>query len=283
MKPAEASSADAERSRTDEEKRALIEEYDAADYKGRFGVLDREQITLRHISRWRSETRGANLRVAGARTAPKRPKKVVPPPEPVVAPEPAEAPAPVEAAPQADVVEHAVPAAERPAPKPRRSRKPAATKPVAVEPSAPVAPAVRVAPARTKPLAATKPTAARQGAGRPGTSAPPSSRRQRRRGTADAAASALRDAALTHVDQIIHHADALQRLLSDEAWHSIAATTGTTEPDTAGFAKKLKLAESAARSVRDSLAATGPQHGSVRDAEPSDGRGRKPWWGAAAE
>jgi hypothetical protein len=322
MKPAGASSSDADRSRTDDEKRALIQEYDEADYKGRYAVLDREQITIRHIGRWRTETRGANLRVAGGRTAPRPPRKPAPV-QPAVAepaplppaPEPAPAPKPAAAAKPAPVtkpvpVAKTVPVAKPvPAPKKAVAAKPAAVAPAAPKKAKPAprssrkaaaadpAPPRRAARSRrtATPLARTTPSVRTTPSTRPeptsrrtkvaASEAPVEiPRRQRRRTAAtDLAATALRDAALAHSDQIRQHAEALQKMVADDAWQTVTASAGPSAPDVDVLLEQIKVAERAAEILRDHLAATGVHAVPAKHSDPAAHRGRKPWWGATAD
>lgn len=235
MKPAAASTTDAETARTDEQKRALIEEYDAADYKARYAMLDREQITIRDISRWRVALR-AKLTVAKP--------------------------------------------AGRPA-TPRAKKKSATTK--SSTPAVGTAPAAEPAPA-TRPRAR-RPAAAK--ATKAAVTAPPtateSGRRQRRRsGPAAAAAAALREAALTHAEQIVQHAEALRRLLGDGSWQALATATVAT-PDAEQLIGQVEVIESTGNAVEAALRPGGSRPATDPATAAHGGRGRKPWWGAAAE
>jgi hypothetical protein len=323
MNPAGASPADADSSRSDDEKNALVKEYDEADYRGRYAMLDREQITIRHISRWRAETGGATLRVAGARTSPRPPRKRAATPQPVPlatpdlepAPEPVAA-KPAAAKPAAETAPATKPVVTKPAAKsapavtkaaPKRLRAPAARKTAATPakpaprtrkpPEPPARTAARRAPARPRKTAAVAPAAVRAPAARPATTpvTPPRRsrataeaaadlpRRLRRRATSsDLAATALRDAALAHADQIVQHAEALKKLLADDGWQAVTAASGVAAPDREALTRQITSAERAAAVVRSQLAATGQQ--SVADRAPGSGpqRGRKPWWGATS-
>jgi len=50
-----AKSASADRGRSNDAKQALLLEYDAADFRGRHDLLDREGLTIRDVARWRRE------------------------------------------------------------------------------------------------------------------------------------------------------------------------------------------------------------------------------------
>ncbi len=60
-------------SHDDDAKWALLLEYDAADFRGRHELLDRERITVRDIARWRRET--AKLRASNGNAGPVRAAK----------------------------------------------------------------------------------------------------------------------------------------------------------------------------------------------------------------
>lgn len=292
MKPAEAPPSDSDRLRSDDEKRALIQEYDAADYRGRYAVLDREHVTIRQISRWRNETRGANLRVAGALTAPKPARKPAPA-------SPAEAPtvleqASVQPAPAEPVVppepEPKVAAKPTSAPKKPKAASRTGRKASSSEPARPArnrrtaTPAVRspaaTPAARATPSTRPEPTSRRRQAAVDKPVDVP--RRQRRRaGAAELAATALRDAALAHSNQIRQHAEALQKMVAGDAWQTVTAAAGPAAPDPEVLLAQIRTAERAADVLRDQLAAT--VHATpARHSDPAEHRGRKPWWGATS-
>jgi hypothetical protein len=262
MEPAGASSptSSAERSFDDAEKRALLEEYDESNYQGRYALLDREHITIRQISRWRTETRrSGGLRVAAKPTTPPRPTAARRPALPVVIPVLAE-PADLESSTAA----------------PNVAREPASDESspiVTLRAPAKPAPAKRAAhrerPATSPPPVPTVPTAA---------PAEGPSRRQRRQSTDTTASKALNDAATAHADGIASHTDALARLLAGATWREGAG------PEQVALVERLvAAARTAGEAAQQLLAAT--RSGEPENGETDGPRGRRPWWGpeAAAE
>lgn len=81
-----------ERSHDDDQKPALLLEYDTADFRGRHDLLEREGLTVRDIARWRRET--AQLATTGEAVPPPPPR--APRPARKASPEPAADPADAE-------------------------------------------------------------------------------------------------------------------------------------------------------------------------------------------
>jgi hypothetical protein len=165
-------------------KRALLDEYDKADYKARHDLLDREQLTIRQISRWRSE-----LRMAARKKAARRPTAS------------AAAPAGKKAT-SSRTTSGAKPAAKRTkAPASGARQAASAAKQVAVDNG------VVLAPADSSPRATAKP-AARDAAG---------DRERPRRNRARSQKTADDDVAVVHAEALIYHTAALDRLLAERS------------------------------------------------------------------
>jgi hypothetical protein len=237
-------------------KRSLLDEYDKADYKARHELLDREQLTIRQVSRWRSE-----LRMAARKKAARRPSTSA---------------TAGKKATSGRTTSGSSPKTSGPKTAAKRTKAPASATKRTAAPAEPAAADDDTAPAdddmapADDDMAPASAPAGGSATAKPAAGEAAGDRGRPRRTGARSKAADDDDVAVVHAEALIYHTAALDRLL--------AART-----ETGPSAVVLTRLRSAAREAHGAAWAFLEQvlkADATRPAGSNSARSRRPWWGA---